>query len=111
MLSVALTPESARAHMGPDLSLAAINAPGLCVVSGPVASIAKMEEALRAGDVEHARIQHLPCAYLLIDHLMSGRQRVHRFSRAIKTADYGQFHQGTRAPCAIVRILRARSSF
>ena len=56
MLSVALTPEDARAHMSADLSLAAINAPGLCVASGPVASIARMEEALRAREIECARI-------------------------------------------------------
>jgi acyl transferase domain-containing protein/thioesterase domain-containing protein len=56
MLSVALTPEDARAQLGADLSLAAINAPGLCVVSGPARSIAAMEEALRGREVECARI-------------------------------------------------------
>ena len=56
MLSVALTPDDARAYLSADLSLAAINAPGLCVASGPVASIARMEEALRAKEIECARI-------------------------------------------------------
>jgi len=56
MLSVALTPEDARAYLGAELSLAAINAPELCVASGPVASIARMEDALRAREIECARI-------------------------------------------------------
>lgn len=56
MLSVALDADRARARMGADLSLAAINGPELCVVSGPAASIAKLEEAFLAEGTECSRV-------------------------------------------------------
>jgi acyl transferase domain-containing protein/thioesterase domain-containing protein/aryl carrier-like protein len=56
MLSVALGAEQARAHLGPELSIAADNAPGLCVVSGPLAAIEPLEATLAKLGVEHARL-------------------------------------------------------
>ena len=56
MLSVALTEEAARPLLGAELSFAAINAPSLCVLSGPVAAIARAQEELSRRDVECTRI-------------------------------------------------------
>ena len=52
--------------------------------------------------IEHARVENFPGAYLLIHHLLPSGQCIHDFSSAIKAADYGQFRQATRAPCAIL---------
>ena len=56
MLSVPLPAAEARELMGPELSIAAINAPALCVLAGPRAAIARAEDALRARDVECTRV-------------------------------------------------------
>ncbi|WP_334063616.1 type I polyketide synthase [Limimaricola cinnabarinus] len=56
MLSVALPAEELRAELGEELDLAAINAPALCVASGPVAGIAALAEKLAARGVEARRI-------------------------------------------------------
>jgi acyl transferase domain-containing protein len=56
MLSVGLGADEARAHMSADLSFAAINAPGMCVASGPARSIAEMEQALRGREIACTRI-------------------------------------------------------
>jgi acyl transferase domain-containing protein/thioesterase domain-containing protein/acyl carrier protein len=56
MLSVSLSEAEARAYMGPELSFAAINAPGLCVASGPARALDAMEARLREADVEHTRV-------------------------------------------------------
>ena len=56
MLSAALPAIEAREFMGPELSFAAINAPSLCVLSGPVAAIATAEAALRAREIECTRV-------------------------------------------------------
>jgi hypothetical protein len=45
---------------------------------------------------------------LLIHHLLPSGQCIHVFSRAIKAADYGQFPQATRVPCAILCITMVR---
>src|SRR5207249_22972 len=57
MLSVALPAAQVRALVGPELSIAAINAPALCVLSGPEVAIARAQEALRAYDIECARVR------------------------------------------------------
>ncbi|SFL93294.1 type I polyketide synthase [Methylorubrum salsuginis] len=46
MLSVALEAEALAARLPPDLDLASVNAPGLCVVSGPAAAIEAFRGAL-----------------------------------------------------------------
>ena len=58
MSSVALSEEGARARFAGDesLSIAAINAPDLCVVSGPQASIDRFEARLRDEEIEHQRL-------------------------------------------------------
>lgn len=56
MLSVALSEADARGYMGTDLAFAALNAPTLSVVSGPVAAIAAMQERLRAKEIDCTRI-------------------------------------------------------
>ncbi|WP_375758560.1 SDR family NAD(P)-dependent oxidoreductase [Corallococcus exercitus] len=56
MLSVALSEADVLPLLGDSLSLAAVNAPSLCVVSGPTASISQLAERLRASSVEHREI-------------------------------------------------------
>ncbi|MGR3625792.1 MAG: type I polyketide synthase [Limimaricola sp.] len=56
MLSVALDADGLRACLGPDLDLAAINAPGLSVASGPVAAIEALAQRLDAEGIESRRI-------------------------------------------------------
>lgn len=56
MLSIALPEEQARQLLGSELSLAAVNGPSLCVASGPVDAIARLEAKLVADEIEHARV-------------------------------------------------------
>ena len=56
MLSVSLGADDARARMPAGLSIAAVNSPDLCVVSGPLALIDEMEAALTLDDVDSSRV-------------------------------------------------------
>ncbi|MFP8964591.1 type I polyketide synthase, partial [Streptomyces nanhaiensis] len=56
MLSVALDEESLRELLPDGLSLAAVNAPGLCVVAGPHDRVEDFERKLAARDVGHRRL-------------------------------------------------------
>ncbi|HLN60865.1 MAG TPA: beta-ketoacyl synthase N-terminal-like domain-containing protein [Symbiobacteriaceae bacterium] len=51
MLAVPLPPEQVEPLLGPDLSLAAVNAPSLCVISGPTESVNALERQLADGGV------------------------------------------------------------
>ena len=57
MLSVPLPEEEVRPLLGSDLSIAAVNAPTLCVVSGNTKAISALEELLRAKEIETNRIR------------------------------------------------------
>jgi len=57
MLSVPLPAAEVAERLGADLSLAAVNGPALCVVSGPVPAIAALQAALAAGGVEARRLR------------------------------------------------------
>ena len=56
MLSVPLDEAALRPRLTGDLDMASVNAPGLCVVSGPDAALAALAEALAAEEVETQRI-------------------------------------------------------
>jgi acyl transferase domain-containing protein/thioesterase domain-containing protein/acyl carrier protein len=56
MLSVGLSASELEPLLGADLDLGAVNAPGLSVASGPQAALDRLEEVLRARDVECQRI-------------------------------------------------------
>ncbi|RKH53331.1 SDR family NAD(P)-dependent oxidoreductase [Corallococcus llansteffanensis] len=56
MLSVALSEADVLPLLGDSLSLAAVNAPSLCVVSGPTFAIAALAARLRESSVEHREI-------------------------------------------------------
>jgi acyl transferase domain-containing protein/thioesterase domain-containing protein/acyl carrier protein len=56
MLSVALPEADARALIGNELSIAAVNARELCVVSGPVAAIEQFSRVLDTREIEWQRI-------------------------------------------------------
>ncbi len=57
MLSVALDEQSLAPYLLPDLSIAAVNAPGSIVVSGPVASLAELERTLVAREIGCQRVR------------------------------------------------------
>lgn len=57
MLSVPLPAQEVRGLLGDDLDMASVNAPELCVVSGPQAALDRLEAALRAREVEPQRVQ------------------------------------------------------
>jgi acyl transferase domain-containing protein len=56
MLAVSLPPAELAALVHEPLSIAAVNAPRLCVVSGPEAEVGAFEESLRGRDVFTARL-------------------------------------------------------
>jgi acyl transferase domain-containing protein len=51
MLSVRLAAAEVAAYLPPELAIAAINGPSLCVVSGPTAAVAQLQQDLEAKDV------------------------------------------------------------
>jgi acyl transferase domain-containing protein len=76
MLSVALRAEEAREFIGPDLSLAAVNAPSLCVLSGPIAAIAGVEEALRGRDIDCTRVRiHVAAHSAMVEPILGEFER------------------------------------
>jgi phthiocerol/phenolphthiocerol synthesis type-I polyketide synthase E len=56
MLAVSLPPSELEGLVREPLSIAAVNSPGLCVVSGPPAEVGVLEEGLRGRDVFTARL-------------------------------------------------------
>ncbi|MGV3727069.1 type I polyketide synthase [Hydrogenophaga sp.] len=57
MLSVPLPAADVRTLLGDELDMASVNAPELCVVSGPQHALDQLEATLRAREVEPQRIQ------------------------------------------------------
>jgi acyl transferase domain-containing protein len=57
MLSVALSEHELRRRLGPELDLAAVNSPTLCVAAGPPAAIAALEQRLAAEGVSTRRLK------------------------------------------------------
>jgi acyl transferase domain-containing protein/thioesterase domain-containing protein len=57
MLSVPMSPAELEPLLGPDLDLATINAPELCVASGPLEALEGLERRLAEREVEAQRIK------------------------------------------------------
>jgi len=57
MLSVPLSADECRRRLSADLDLATVNAPGLCVVSGPDAALDAFAARLRQEDLESQRVR------------------------------------------------------
>ncbi len=57
MLSVFLPPEELEAHLGDELCIAALNAPGSTVISGTFEAIDKLEKNLAAGKTDCRRLK------------------------------------------------------
>lgn len=57
MLSVRLPEESVSALLGADLSIAAMNSPSLCVVSGPIDAVEQLEKRLEKDSVVSKRLR------------------------------------------------------
>src|SRR6056297_2669411 len=56
MLSVPLSAEAVKPYLGDALDIAALNAPGISVASGPVTALATLEEDLKRRDIDCQRI-------------------------------------------------------
>ncbi|MGH7293497.1 MAG: type I polyketide synthase, partial [Polyangiaceae bacterium] len=56
MVSVGLPADEVRPLLGAGLSIAAANAPAMCVVSGPIAALEAFEAAMRSRETEHQRL-------------------------------------------------------
>jgi acyl transferase domain-containing protein/thioesterase domain-containing protein len=71
MLSVRLPEEELRPLLTPELSLAAVNAPGVCAVSGLEAPVAALEAVLSAREVEFSRLKiTVPAHSALLDPIL-----------------------------------------
>ena len=57
MIVLALSEADARSLIGPDLSIAAVNGPAQCVISGPDAAVSALEAVLEARGIERTRLQ------------------------------------------------------
>jgi acyl transferase domain-containing protein/thioesterase domain-containing protein/acyl carrier protein len=87
MLSVALSEEQVRSRLGNDLSLAAVNGPSLCVASGPIDAIARLEAELAAEQIEHTRIHINVAAHSsMLEPILSEFERFCRTIRFQKPA-------------------------
>jgi acyl transferase domain-containing protein/thioesterase domain-containing protein/aryl carrier-like protein len=81
MLSVSLPVQEAQEFIGTELSFAAINAPALCVLSGPLLAIDAVEDELRARDVECTRVHINVAAHsAMVDPILN---EFERFCRTI----------------------------
>ncbi|HTQ36348.1 MAG TPA: beta-ketoacyl synthase N-terminal-like domain-containing protein [Steroidobacteraceae bacterium] len=81
MLSVQLPAEEAQAIAGAGLSLAAVNASSLCVLSGPAGAVAAAEQALRARGADCTRVHIRVAAHsAMLDPLLP---EFERFCRTI----------------------------
>ncbi|HYO54459.1 type I polyketide synthase, partial [Archangium sp.] len=56
MVSIHLPEKEVRGLLGPGVSLAAVNAPSLCVASGPTEAVEELEKELVRRKVEHRRL-------------------------------------------------------
>ena len=56
MLAVSAAPDALRPHLPPDVAVATVNAPGLCVASGPEAGIASLEQRLGEAGIVARRL-------------------------------------------------------
>jgi phthiocerol/phenolphthiocerol synthesis type-I polyketide synthase E len=84
MLAVPLPEAEARAVLGPQLSLAAVNGPTLSVVSGPVPAVAALEQQLTAQGVA---VRRLPSTHAFHSTMMEPiRDQVVKIARGLKAS-------------------------
>ncbi len=72
MLSIPMAEAEARRFLGPDVAIAAVNGPSLCVVSGLSGPIAEVEARLHDAGVEVHRVKvevgsHSPAVAPMLD--------------------------------------------
>jgi acyl transferase domain-containing protein len=65
MMAIGMAEDQLRAYLRPELSIAAVNAPSLCVVSGKTSEIARLEKLLS--------VQGVPRSRLLVSHAFHSR--------------------------------------
>ncbi|MFB9451743.1 SDR family oxidoreductase [Dactylosporangium vinaceum] len=56
MAAVTLGPADLAPYLGPDVSIAAVNEPGVCTVAGPAAAVAELTAKLGADGITHRRV-------------------------------------------------------
>ncbi len=84
MLSVSLPASELKPLLPPSLSVAVINAPSLCVASGPTEDIAALEATLTARDVDCRRVRIAVAAHsALLDPVLG------EFEAFLRTVRYG----------------------
>jgi acyl transferase domain-containing protein len=77
MLSIPLTEREAEGHLPEGLSLAAINAPSLCVASGAAHLIEQLERSLSAAGVEASRLHIAVAAHsALVEPILGDMRRL-----------------------------------
>jgi acyl transferase domain-containing protein len=82
MLAVRLDEAEVRGLLGEEVSIAAVNGPSLCVLSGPLAAIADLEAHLTARDVMYRRLRTSHAFHsAMMDPILP------EFAKAVETAD------------------------
>jgi acyl transferase domain-containing protein len=83
MLGVSVSDEDARSLIGDKLSIAAINGPRNCVVSGAIEAVEEMEQALTEKDIDYRRLQIEVAAHsAMVEPILN------RFSSFLKTIHF-----------------------
>ncbi len=97
MLAVPLTEDELQPHLGEDVAVAAINAPGSCVASGPFAAIDALEAQLAEQGVQARRLQtsHAFHSGMMDPILAEFTSRVAEVSRAAPQIPYVSNLTGT----------------
>ncbi len=90
MLSVALPEDQVQSLLGPELSLAAVNGPALCVVAGTLGALEELEQRLIARDVDCRRLHtsHAFHSTLMEPILTTFAEQVAQFSRKAPKIPY-----------------------
>ena len=79
MVSVLATAEELEPHLNGALSLAAVNGPAACVVSGPSADVDRLVAALARAGIEHRRLRYARASHTpLLDPHLAGFERLVR---------------------------------
>lgn len=90
MLSVDLPEDELLKRLPDDLSIAAANAPGLCVASGPTNSIEQLAAALEADEIEHRHIKINVAAHsAMVEPILDAfRQKVQKINLSPPTSPF-----------------------
>ena len=102
MLSVPLAPEELEARLGPDLDLGVVNAPELCVASGPAEALDALAARLAEEEIETAKqaLYKLHASVVEVHPTSTGRIVVIEKNRAVPKAYPREVGEPKRRPLA-----------